>query len=55
LQDRLRIILAAEPGPAGLTLTTECEPLTEGGTERIEWWLVRCTRCVLGRTLGFID
>ena len=39
LQDRLRIILAGQLAPAGLTLTTECEPLTEGGTERIEWWL----------------
>ena len=39
LQDRLRIILAGELAPAGLTLTTECEPLTEGGSERIEWWL----------------
>jgi hypothetical protein len=39
LQSRLRVVLADEPAPQRLTLETWCQPLDEGGTDRIGEWL----------------
>jgi hypothetical protein len=39
LQSRLRQILCDDPAPERLTLETWCEPLAEGGEDRIEAWL----------------
>lgn len=41
LQQRLGMILAGDPAPSRLTVATECEPLTEGGVDRIGLWLDR--------------
>jgi hypothetical protein len=39
LQSRLRIVLAGDTAPRRLTLATTCEPIADGGAERIESWL----------------
>jgi hypothetical protein len=39
LQSRLRMVLADDPAPERLYLDPVCEPITEGGAERITGWL----------------
>ncbi len=39
LQSRLRKVLAGFPAPERLTISTTCEPLARGGSERISGWL----------------
>src|SRR3954447_21955210 len=39
MQDRLRKVLVGCPAPRPLTVTIACEPLPDGGIDRIRNWL----------------
>ncbi|RPE39689.1 AAA domain-containing protein [Streptomyces sp. Ag109_O5-1] len=47
LQNRMGKLLGGRPAPSGLTLSTECPPLPQGGAEMIAGWLDQNTQARL--------